>query len=312
MTYDEMLELSASGARVLQLRSVEFARNHAVALHVRSSFSDGEGTWVTAEESERMLEKAMISGIAHTLDETVYRVERRPARDALHSAGRRARERRHDRPDRASRSCSRVRTRTAPRRRTRSTSSAASWSARRGAREGQRRRGGNEEPPRRRGDRRSPPSRRTGSSPRHRDDVTDQDHVLRPAGRRRARRPRAARRLRPRGRRDRAVAAPRIAVVGATGAVGRVTLELLREREYADVTAFASARSAGTTIDGLAVEEATPERLASGDFDVCLFSVGTERQPRARPGDGRRRRALRRQVRRVPARERHRRSSSPR
>ncbi|HEY4621373.1 MAG TPA: aspartate kinase, partial [Gaiellaceae bacterium] len=64
LSYDEMLELSASGARVLQLRSVEFARNHGVTLHVRSSFSDGEGTWVTGEESERMLEKAMISGIA--------------------------------------------------------------------------------------------------------------------------------------------------------------------------------------------------------------------------------------------------------
>ena len=75
LSYDEMLELSASGARVLQLRSVEFARNHGVTLHVRSSFSDGEGTWVTGEESERMLEKAMISGIAHTVDETVYRVE---------------------------------------------------------------------------------------------------------------------------------------------------------------------------------------------------------------------------------------------
>jgi aspartate-semialdehyde dehydrogenase len=67
----------------------------------------------------------------------------------------------------------------------------------------------------------------------------------------------------------------RIAVVGATGAVGRVTLGLLRERGYTDVTAFASARSAGSTIDGLTVEEATPEQLASGDFDVCLFSVGT-------------------------------------
>ena len=69
---------------------------------------------------------------------------------------------------------------------------------------------------------------------------------------------------------------PRIAVVGATGAVGRVTLGLLRERGYTDVTAFASARSAGSTVDGLAIEEATPERLTSGDFDVCLFSVGTD------------------------------------
>ncbi len=77
VSYDEMLELSASGARVLQLRSVEFARNHGVALHVRSSFSSDDGTWVTTEE--RMLEKAMISGIAHTVDETVYRVEGVPA-----------------------------------------------------------------------------------------------------------------------------------------------------------------------------------------------------------------------------------------
>jgi aspartate-semialdehyde dehydrogenase len=67
---------------------------------------------------------------------------------------------------------------------------------------------------------------------------------------------------------------PRIAVVGATGAVGRVALGLLRERGYENVRAFASARSAGTTVDGLSVEEATPERLAAGDLDVCLFSVG--------------------------------------
>ena len=74
VTYDEMLELSASGAKVLQLRSVEVARNYGVKLHVRSTFSDGDGTWVT-EEDERMLEKAIISGVAHTFDEAVYRVQ---------------------------------------------------------------------------------------------------------------------------------------------------------------------------------------------------------------------------------------------
>jgi aspartate kinase len=74
LTFDEMLELAASGARVLQLRSVEFARNHGVVLHVCSSFSDAEGTWITSEEDDRMLERAMISGVAHTFDETVYRV----------------------------------------------------------------------------------------------------------------------------------------------------------------------------------------------------------------------------------------------
>jgi aspartate-semialdehyde dehydrogenase len=67
----------------------------------------------------------------------------------------------------------------------------------------------------------------------------------------------------------------RIGVVGATGAVGRVALGLLRERGYENVRAFASARSAGTEVDGLAVEEATEETLAAGDLDICLFSVGS-------------------------------------
>src|SRR5881275_2332938 len=68
----------------------------------------------------------------------------------------------------------------------------------------------------------------------------------------------------------------RIAVIGATGAVGAVTLRLLRERGYANVRAFASARSAGRKLDGgLVVEEATPEALATGDIDLALFSVGT-------------------------------------
>jgi aspartate kinase len=78
VTYDEMLEMAASGAKVLMLRSVEFARNHGVKLHVRSSFTASDGTWIT-EEDERMLEKAMISGVIHTTEETVYRVEGVPA-----------------------------------------------------------------------------------------------------------------------------------------------------------------------------------------------------------------------------------------
>ncbi len=68
----------------------------------------------------------------------------------------------------------------------------------------------------------------------------------------------------------------RIAVVGATGAVGGVTLRLLRKRGYEHVRGFASARSAGLTLDGgLVVEEATPEALAAGGIDLALFSVGT-------------------------------------
>jgi aspartate-semialdehyde dehydrogenase len=73
---------------------------------------------------------------------------------------------------------------------------------------------------------------------------------------------------------------PRIAVIGATGAVGTVTLELLAERGFDDVRALASSRSAGKSVSfgsrGLEVAEATPELLAGGDFDLCFFSVGTD------------------------------------
>jgi aspartate-semialdehyde dehydrogenase len=72
---------------------------------------------------------------------------------------------------------------------------------------------------------------------------------------------------------------PSIGVVGATGAVGRVTLALLAERGFEDVRAFASSKSAGRTVPyrdrQLEVEEATPDALAAGDLDLCFFSVGT-------------------------------------
>jgi aspartate kinase len=73
VTYEEMLELAASGAKVLQLRSVEFARNHDVRLQVRSTFSDAGGTWIVDEE-DPVLEKAIISGVAHEDCEPLYRV----------------------------------------------------------------------------------------------------------------------------------------------------------------------------------------------------------------------------------------------
>src|SRR3954468_18954642 len=71
------------------------------------------------------------------------------------------------------------------------------------------------------------------------------------------------------------MAKPRIGVVGGTGAVGTVTLGLLREHGFANVRVFASARSAGKQVAGHTVEEATPEALERGDVDVFLFSVGT-------------------------------------
>jgi aspartate-semialdehyde dehydrogenase len=71
----------------------------------------------------------------------------------------------------------------------------------------------------------------------------------------------------------------RIAVVGATGAVGTVTLQLLAERGYENVRAFASARSAGSAVGygdaTIVVEQAEPDALSAGDLDLCLFSVGT-------------------------------------
>jgi aspartate-semialdehyde dehydrogenase len=72
---------------------------------------------------------------------------------------------------------------------------------------------------------------------------------------------------------------PRVGIVGATGVVGTVTLQLLAERRFDDVHAFASARSAGKTVAfgdrELVVEEATAEKLAAAELDLCFFSVGT-------------------------------------
>ncbi len=67
ISYEEMLELAATGARVLQLRSVEFARNHGVVIHVRSSFNDLPGTIV--KEADPSMEQAMISGVTHDTTE---------------------------------------------------------------------------------------------------------------------------------------------------------------------------------------------------------------------------------------------------
>jgi len=67
VSYEEMLEMSAQGAGVLQVRSVEFGRNHGVRIHVRSSFSYTAGTWVGPEEDK--VEDAIISGVAHDTSE---------------------------------------------------------------------------------------------------------------------------------------------------------------------------------------------------------------------------------------------------
>ncbi len=66
LSYEEMLELASSGAKVLHLRAVEFANKHSVVLHVRSSFNDNEGTWVMDESKiiEKM-ERPVITGVTY-------------------------------------------------------------------------------------------------------------------------------------------------------------------------------------------------------------------------------------------------------
>ena len=81
VSYEEMLEMAASGARVLQLRSVEYARNHSVLVRVRSSFNETTGTWIR-EEDERM-EKAIISGVTHDVSEAKLTIQDVPDRPGI-------------------------------------------------------------------------------------------------------------------------------------------------------------------------------------------------------------------------------------
>jgi aspartate kinase len=67
ISYEEMMELAGTGAKVMQLRSVEYAKNFGVDIHVRSSFNKRKGTIITKEEN--ILEKTVISGISYTKDE---------------------------------------------------------------------------------------------------------------------------------------------------------------------------------------------------------------------------------------------------
>jgi len=84
VSHEEMLEMAANGSKVLALRSVEFARNHDVPLHVRSSFLEEAGTWITKETPA--MEKAIVSAIAHKSDEakiTVAGIKDQPGVAAL-------------------------------------------------------------------------------------------------------------------------------------------------------------------------------------------------------------------------------------
>ena len=80
VSYDEMLEMAASGAKVLMLRSVELARNHGVRIHARSTFSDEEGTWVTDYEG---MEQAIISAVTHSETDVVFTLTGIPDRPGV-------------------------------------------------------------------------------------------------------------------------------------------------------------------------------------------------------------------------------------
>ena len=104
VSYEEMLEMAASGAKVLQLRSVEYARNHGVRIHCRSSIEDGPGTLVVSEQET--MERPLVTAVTHSTDEarvtlTGVRDEPGVAGRDLRRARRRQRQRRHDHPERA-------------------------------------------------------------------------------------------------------------------------------------------------------------------------------------------------------------------
>ena len=85
VTYEEMLELAACGAKILHLRSVEYGRRYAVPIHVRSSFSTRTGTMVTGSMEDLAVEQAIISGVAHDRSEakvTVVGVPDKPGEAA--------------------------------------------------------------------------------------------------------------------------------------------------------------------------------------------------------------------------------------
>ncbi|HUZ08797.1 MAG TPA: aspartate kinase [Acidimicrobiales bacterium] len=81
ISFEEMLEMSATGGRVLQLRSVEFARNHQVPLHVRSSFTWEPGTWVVEEEPS--MEQAVVTAVTHDVSEAKVTVSGVPDRPGI-------------------------------------------------------------------------------------------------------------------------------------------------------------------------------------------------------------------------------------
>jgi len=81
ISYDEMIELASTGAKVLEIRSVEFAKNYSVPVHVRSTFSDVEGTWLVNEEES--MNDVLVSGVASDKNEAKITLVRVPDQPGL-------------------------------------------------------------------------------------------------------------------------------------------------------------------------------------------------------------------------------------
>ena len=295
VSFEEMLEMSASGAGVLQLRSVEYARTHGVRIHCRSSFTEEPGTYVVGEEET--MERPLITAVTHSTDEariTLLGVPDHPGIagrifTALADANVNVDMIIQNEP--VSEGAQADMSFTVPRTDVRTARDALDpvvaevgiAQRRRGPDDGQGlgRRRGHEVAPRRRGQglRHARPR-----GDQHRDDlhVADQD-LLRRAGRPgHGRRQGAARGVRVgRGRGPRGASVRggtmsyRVAVVGATGAVGTVMLAKLRERGFpaSEIVPFASARSAGRELEGFGTVQPLTDETIQG-FDLAIFSAG--------------------------------------
>ena len=81
ISYEEMLELASLGAKVMQIRSVEFAAKYGVRIHVRSTFSEEEGTWIVPEEE--VMEKVVVRGVTSDINETQFTIVRVPDKPGI-------------------------------------------------------------------------------------------------------------------------------------------------------------------------------------------------------------------------------------
>ena len=304
VTYEEMLEMAAAGAKVMPLRSVEFARNHNVKLHVRSTFGDADGHVDRRGGRADAREGDHLRRRPHSASETALpRARASTGARCSRALAEAQRQRRHDRPDRGRRDRLLGARRGSRRRRgARCGALGVEWSMRDDLGKVTLVGAGMKSHPGVAARRRSRRSRPPGS--RSKIVSTSPIKIALPRPQPRTCRARC-RRCTTRSSSRRADALSRgSAVVGATGAVGTVTLRLLARarlprRPRLRVGAVGRASSSTT---GATVEEATPEALSRGRHRHRLFSVGTSASRELVPHAVARRGGRGRQVGGVPAR----------